>query len=349
MQVNSFKLIGGGFGGIEIEANEYLNSGNNVSIVDGVKRKRKIPLSKELLSKVQMLRYAFLNLTGHWVNGYSAYMDSDLRGLKSTEFDSEERRDSKWNELYSLWNRTLIDEVKISGGGDGFKIKGRIDITIDKHVVITTPVVYIDDDFSFFTMTIDLLNDICSDIISFINSASTPISAREFVKQLYSGDDDKILESDQKSDSELISDMIENLEKRGAIVIMENGDYDSLPSAGSGVSVHKSSNELDRGIDPYDDIDQEEAISMEDMEREQEEYQMSMESIENESIERQEIEQIKQDYLDDEAFFEREQVKIQVSQEDIESFIDESSDIIDDDHEANDLRNAEYSDNMPSQ
>lgn len=361
MQINSFKLVNEGFGGIEVEANEYLNSGNNLSIVDGVKRKRKIPVSKELIGKIQELRYAFLNLTGHWLPEYSMYMNTGNTDIKQVSFDAKEFSDQRYKNLLGLWNRTFVHEVKISGNGEGFKIKGRVDISIDKFVTITSPVVYMDDDFSFFNMTIDLLNDICSDIVRFINSASTPLSAREFMHQLYSGDQGKIEESEGKSEDELIAEMIETLEKRGALVLMDDdGKLGAIGNGSDQVSVHQSKNEIDRdNIDVYDENDDQEYErylndrSGVKMEREEERVASFNEKEENQDgngsgQSEWDVDHWASSQEDDDGFFKREPVLIN---EDIEEEeIVDSLDLGQDegfDQDAAHLNDAEYSDKLP--
>jgi hypothetical protein len=208
MEVTKFKLLDGGHGGIVIDAKEYLSSGK-YQIVDDVKRTRRLKLSNELLNEVKKLKYFFLNLTGHWISPYATYYDQETRTVSDLNKDSSKAH----RILKDLWNKTTITGATVKG--QGFVLTGEIEVVDGKVIGLSTPFITEDDDLGFFTECVSTLNIIARGVNSFIRTHRLELESElEAVpKSLIEG----------KTDAEVMEILEEHLQKKGAIIMMQEG------------------------------------------------------------------------------------------------------------------------------
>lgn len=206
MHIKKFKLIDGGRGGVQIQANEYLASGK-MKIVDKVDRERKIPLSDDLMDDVKKLKYFLLNLTNHWIPVYTKYYDSDSRTLLPVTSDDP---DKPHLIVKDLWSKTEITGAQASP--DGFLLTGKMETVKGKYISLSTPKITHDDDFSFFEECLTVLNTIADGITEYVMTYKIPL---EIVEQELS------LEfKEGKTEEELQTAAMKRLEERGAVILM---------------------------------------------------------------------------------------------------------------------------------
>jgi hypothetical protein len=229
MKIKKFKLLNEGLGGIEIEASEYLTSGK-WTIVDSVKRTRTLPISPELIAEVQKLKYYLLNLSGHWVPVYSKYYDFEKKELLTLEADPKNVQ----LHLKDLWNK-----VKITGANskeNGFLLSGKITSVENKNIAINTPFITADDDIGFYNECMEVLDHIAEGIGEFIRNYTIPVE--QGAQQLS-------LESKKgKTDEEIIDMVADSFMKRGAIIMMNEGN-DNMIEDNNKTTVHASKNNID--------------------------------------------------------------------------------------------------------
>ena len=227
MKLKKFSLINGGRGGIVIEADEYLASGNNHQIIDDVKRTRKLPLSYDLLTEVDGLKYYFLVLTGHWIDSYNKYYDSELKMPKP--FGDEEA--SKVHAiLKSLWDRTTITGA--AADYKGFTLKGTVSVIDKKPVKISTPKITDEDDFGFYEECLTVLDVIAEGVCGYIKEHQLSLDdARQSL----------VIEgADDKTEDEITQEVIKKLEASGAIILLNEDMAPDALEENNGTTVHNS-------------------------------------------------------------------------------------------------------------
>lgn len=325
MNITSFKLVKNGFGGIEISGYEYFSAKDGKAVVDDIKgRKRKIPLSPILINDIQKLRYAFLNLTGHWIKAYNDFMIGTIEPMPL-----EEDSIAPHQYLKSLWDRAKILEVSIDA--DGFKIKGEIRIAEEKSITITTPAINANDDFTFFHDTMVLLDDIVGQINDYFKSGKNQLEdAKQYLLELFEDNNKVKDELEEKTDDELSEMYQDHLEKAGAIILMPPSGADAIGESQTEILENKNGlsekkEDLDDSEDvsnengPHDDIDKEtdiKELSQENIDSKKEINSESGPSLDNEKIDDSDLPEPGPDNIDN------------------------------DDSNENDLSNKEYSENM---
>lgn len=248
MNISKFELIDSGFGGIKIESQEASINKEKVSIMDTVKRERKIPLPPDLRSKIQKVTYFYLNLTGHWISVYDAYVDDDY-GLKKP---SDNPKASE-KHLRELWNATEI--ISVSAKGDGFVIEGLIESVEGKVVKIKTPKIVEDDDYSFYYETMDLIHDIVKSIVDYFTAdIFNMLQPKNIIKELMPKlDKEESLKLDGMTETEAKDWALDVLESHGAIVMMQE-EVSNKKAIGGSTEV-KSTKTVN--MERFDDVDQE--------------------------------------------------------------------------------------------
>jgi len=215
MKITKFKLIKGGEEGIEIEAKEYLASGN-YQIVDSVKRKRNLAIPKDTLREIRKLKYYYLNLTGHWISAYAQYFDNEKKELLPVTVDSSKAHLT----AKELWNKTEVTGAAFSG--PGFILTGKIETVDGKFCGIATPIITDQDDIGFYEECLDVLGAIESNIISYVTSKQI----------LWSDQKETVSKSitEGKTEDEVIGLVADKFIERGFLVMMGDESYDSIES-----------------------------------------------------------------------------------------------------------------------
>lgn len=172
IDIKKFKLINHGKGGIEIIGKESMMLSSGVSVIDDIKRTRRLILSDEIILEIQKLKYYFFNLTGHWMPPFNNYYDRHSHELKDMIYDDEGRIKQGQEMLRNLWSRTTITGISFTNGG--FVLTGEINTVENKKIVINTPFISADDDIGFFSDAIEKLQEIIEEIVKFLSSKYLP-------------------------------------------------------------------------------------------------------------------------------------------------------------------------------
>lgn len=249
MKILNFKLINGGRDGIEIKADEHLDSGK-FKIVDKVNRTRKIPLSDSLIEDIRQLKYYFLNLTGHWIPPYSNYYDTENKQLLPIPTEGEVKKIQL--HLRDLWNKTEITGATSKNGG--FVITGKIETVEGKYIGLATPLITSADDVSFYSECMEILNGIADGIVNYISTYQLSIESQQ---KLF---EQKDLDSMSKDDIAELA--IEKLQARGAIIMMS--DASEIPDHIEGKTIS------DKHIDGNNVVESEEVDEVLDFSQQQE-------------------------------------------------------------------------------
>lgn len=232
MNVSKFSLINNGYIGIRVEAIEAVEQGN-VTMLDHVSRTRRYNVSKELKTKINGLKYFFLNLTHHWIAPFNKYFDVGTYSVIQPESDSQ---GSGYMLLQTLMNHTEITGITVKNAG--FCISGTIEVTEDKKIAMTTPFITEEDDVSFFLDAHDRIISIMQAVADEMTSNKAPaIDAREIAKAI------KMHDIDKMNDEDVESNLIEKLQEKGFFVMHADGD--SVPQTKKDYKLHTTTGSID--------------------------------------------------------------------------------------------------------
>jgi len=220
LEISKFKLIDGGRGGISIEAREAVQLSKNYQVIDKITRERKLILPDEIIYQVQLLKYHFLNCTGHWMPPFNNYYDLLGHKLTPIEVDPKTNKMKAGQQmLNSLWNKTDITGVSFKSGG--FVITGTVEAVDGKKTVMNTPFITEEDDLGFFTDAIDRIGDCIHSIVNNFN-----------VHELPSYNPATVLSEEEMKGldmSELTSLVVEKLVDRNMIMLVrDDGDNPAI-------------------------------------------------------------------------------------------------------------------------
>jgi len=231
MNITKFKLLGGGFSGIEVEAIEGIRQGK-VMIMDHVKRTRGLPLSKELIEEIQGLKYFFLNLTSHWIDPFNKYFDLNTYILSDIVISEETHKMITGQKLlHDIWNHTKINGASIKSGG--CIIMGEIEVVEGKKLGLATPFITEEDDVSFYVELMEKMNNITEHLNEFLTAHALPEHVdQEMMKMI----GEKVSETERLTDDDMEERLMNKFIDKGIIVMVENGDT---------TTVHTSTKSID--------------------------------------------------------------------------------------------------------
>jgi len=212
-EITEFKLFQKGHNGLEVQVKTFFEAQGGRKIIEPGSRRRFMPIGPSLRQKINALKYYYFILTNHWLEPYNDYFDKDAMVPKVPTGVQE--YNGPWAALTSLWEKTFITGAKVAENG-GFTISGFLEVIEKKPLNITTPVVSMSDDYSFFEETLGVLNEIALEMMGYFTMGNILESPRETLMEIaeYSTADMKGL-----NDQEVEEQLIEFLESRGAIMI----------------------------------------------------------------------------------------------------------------------------------
>jgi hypothetical protein len=217
MNIEKFKLVDNGFGGIQCE-------GTDVKMKDGIQVlldfsiKYRVPLPVDLITMVQGLKYYFLFLTDLLPEDSRKHFDFELGIPRLINMDLVKEKKS-----YAYVAR-LMDKLTITGmrfTDDDLIITGKM-VGYDEAVfAINTPLLR----WSLVTMGIeedmkDLCQKIKKSITQFIEEVKLrKMEPRQYLLNLFEKNADELARVKALSDEDAEKEQIENLEKKGFIVV----------------------------------------------------------------------------------------------------------------------------------
>lgn len=236
MNISSFKLINGGYSGVTVKAVEPVAQGN-MTVLDNVNRERPYPLPDDLRNKIQDMKYFFLNLTGHWIEPFNRYFDgAEYKVIPQPEGVEPPKG---YFIMQNILNHTKVTGVTIKNSG--FCMMGEIETVEGKKMGVTTPFVNETDDVAFFIEAMDRIAVIMDDLSGVIRSnKALPFNATEVVKSIGIKSED----ASQMTEQEMIDMVIENLQDRGAIIMMSS-DGNNMLSEGDKTTLYASTGSID--------------------------------------------------------------------------------------------------------
>ena len=208
MQILKFKLVGNGGNGMLVEANEYLKSSGNFVIVDNVKRERKVIVPEAVMKEIAKLKYYFLNLTGHWHPSFTPFYDRlEHAVIPVTASASDDHL-----LLKDMWQKTTIMGAKAEGGS--FLIIGKMESVSEKYISLVTPKITMEDDLAFYDECMTVLDGIAKAIASYLKEGVVALDQyrEKMPAQAING----------KSTEEITEMVINDLQERGAIIMMDS-------------------------------------------------------------------------------------------------------------------------------
>lgn len=218
MKLQKFKLIDNGYGGIRITGIEYSLTKGGIVIPDNVNRERKVGMGLSFLGTVAKLKYYFLNLTGHWIEPFDKYYDRTTHTKLQLPTTG----------LIPMGQQLLFDKlnkVDITGvitTENSFMITGTYSSYGDKKIGISTRAVTEDDDAGFFNEAMGVINEVFFLITTFFKENMLPATS-EPAQYLSRFSDSNKEDFVGLSKDELIDRAIDELQKRGAIILMPEG------------------------------------------------------------------------------------------------------------------------------
>jgi hypothetical protein len=238
MKISKFRLINEGFTGVSVEAVESINQGN-LTVLDKVSRLRTYPVPEHIRAKISKLKYFYLNLTHHWIDPFDKCFDNET-------YDFVKLGDQEPPKSYIIL-QTLMNHTKVLGvtmKNSGFVIIGTIESVEGKKISISTPFVTEEDDVSFFTEASDKIEEIMNDIAGLLKSTiALPFDEKQVLMAKGFKEDDIAGYSKQ----EMIDMVIEGLQDKGAIVLMNSdGTEPAAITDGTAPSkLHQKSGSID--------------------------------------------------------------------------------------------------------
>jgi hypothetical protein len=238
MKISKFRLINEGFTGVSVEAVESINQGN-LTVLDKVSRLRTYPVPEHIRAKISKLKYFYLNLTHHWIDPFDKCFDNET-------YDFVKLGDQEPPKSYIIL-QTLMNHTKVLGvtmKNAGFVIIGTIESVEGKKISISTPFITEEDDVSFFTEASDKIEEIMNDIAGLLKSTiALPFDEKQVLMAKGFKEDDIAGYSKQ----EMIDMVIEGLQDKGAIVLMNSdGTEPAAITDGTAPSkLHQKSGSID--------------------------------------------------------------------------------------------------------
>ena len=221
MQLERFKLIDGGVGGISITCYELIRGKNNIIFKDYVTRTRTVPFPLKFKLNIQKLKYYFLVLTAHWIEPFDKYYDR----LNHVTLPLPETSAVPMGQTIL---KEIMNKVSITGvifEGNGFRITGFLDTVGGKKIGIATSIVTEEDDAGFFNEAKEMIKSTFSDVGLFFKEGMViEDSPRSYLDDLGYKDEENL---GDLSEAELVERAVDAIQKRGGIIIMpEDGNIE---------------------------------------------------------------------------------------------------------------------------
>lgn len=248
--VESFKLVDGGLKGLEANTIELTYRGSFASVDNVKSRRSKLPVPVSLRDKVQALRYYFLSLTFHWHSNWTQrFLTEDHGCLQDIESSDEE-----YLRVVDLWDRTRINKVKVTE--NSIRLGGDIEVVDGKKMGLSTVAITEADNYDFYDTLYQKVNDICSDVISYMQSDEYSLeAAKKFLVEKYEGDVEEEQRIQGQDENLTRQEMIDVLENEGAIVMLSPEQEKKLTEGKEKKESVVSENKTDIGNERYEDVE----------------------------------------------------------------------------------------------
>ena len=202
-------------------------------IVDNVERTRPVIVPDNVIAEINKLKYYFLNLTAHWHPSFNPFYDRHHHIVLPVSADASDDHLL----LKDLWRRTTITGAKVEAGY--FLITGKIESVTDKFVGLVTPKIGMDDDIGFYDECMTVLDGIAKAIADYLKKGV--ISLEEYKDKM------PAQVTAGKTTEEITEMVINSLQEKGAIIMMDAVSGRELDGGESVDSVVVKSGSIDAG------------------------------------------------------------------------------------------------------
>jgi hypothetical protein len=219
MKLREITLVDQGFLGVVVSGLDPVK-GEKHYFLDDLTRERRSPVPEHIMKKFKKLNYYFLNITGHWISVYDKYLND------KKEIVSPEEATGAYMHFKSLWDSAVV--TKIKADDSSFILAGQVERVEDKPVKIRTPKITAEDDLGFYADARDDIQSLFHDILLWIDTKSLPSAdtAKHYIQSRGNDKDQASLSSmDQQ---EIIDTLIQSLDSKGFIVMMNAADEDQV-------------------------------------------------------------------------------------------------------------------------
>lgn len=214
MNVEKFKLVDDGYGGIQLWGTELKKKENGMIPVEA-HLKFKVPIPNEVKESIQKMKLFFLQLTGYWETRYAAYLNEHFE-VKDLEDDS----DGYIRAVH------LFDMVKITGltRKDGFVITGKIVNIYGQTIGLASPRITNEGSYTSYDHFAQIANECITVIEDFVNASKiNMMEPKQYALNLYKdAEQHDLVEINNKTDAELIDIQRRDLEEKGYIVFNQD-------------------------------------------------------------------------------------------------------------------------------
>jgi len=226
--IGSFKLHKKGDDGISISSEQLSKSiadeSNDKVYHDEINTFRKDFVPRHILDAINRLKFFYLNLTGHWIDLYDQYLDTETYLLEPVGEDAKAGR----RHLQTLWESTWVTQAKIDG--HSFSLIGMLEIVDGKMLNISPPKVTPDDDLDFYVNAREVIQGIVALLVQYFSTAAIS-DVDDYRKYLLShADETAKVEIASFDESQIVNRVMDEMSKQGAIIMME-GDPALQPKA----------------------------------------------------------------------------------------------------------------------
>lgn len=220
MEVKKAVLLNSGYDGMKVSGLEYKK--RNSQLIPVIAEKTiKIPIPKNIPTQMNRLRVHLLWLTNHWHKALDAFVEDGE--ILDQEVPKNKLDQENYTRATALMSETEITGVEITKKG-GVIIYGEMQSLISTTFKLVSPEVGEDDGYPEFDSMFRVATGILNKINLFMDEENVLLmDPKAFLKQftVTSEDEDQV---EQLSEEEAEEKMIEALEKKGHIVML-NTEY----------------------------------------------------------------------------------------------------------------------------
>lgn len=219
--IGSFKLHKRGDNGISISSEQLsksiISESDGTVYHDEVNTFRKDSVPRHILDAINRLKFFYLNLTGHWIDLYDQYLDTETYLLEPVTENAKAGR----RHLQTLWESTWVTQAKIDH--NSFTLIGMLEIVDNKMCNISPPKVTSDDEIEFYENTRETIQGIIGLLVQYFSTAAISDVADYRKYLLAHADETGKGEIANFDETQIVNKVMDEFSKQGAIIMMDGG------------------------------------------------------------------------------------------------------------------------------
>jgi hypothetical protein len=214
MNIEKFKLIDNGLSGIQFKGTEVVKKDGGAQIMVDLDKTYHVPVPREIVTQVQLLKYFFLQMTGFWPENGDKFLNEE-----NTMADYTKVWDREWyGYTENLFRMTTITGFTYTSSGVIItaKLKGVEDMTYAVNTPLLKPAVVT---VGFEDDLVALLIDIKKTVTNFIEDVKfRKMAPKQYMMDLAGEDEQERDRVQGLTEEEAEKEQIEKLQKKGFIV-----------------------------------------------------------------------------------------------------------------------------------